>query len=627
MTTRSIPTEILTQHVAVLGKTGSGKTSTAKLLIEQVVADGARVCVLDPIKSDWWGLTSSRDGKKAGLPFHILGGPRGHVPLHASAGKVIGEIVANGALPLSIIDMADFEPGGQAKFFTEFAPTLLRKMRGVVYLVIEEAHLFAPKERSGIGAENLSIHWAKTLATAGRSKGVRLVLVTQRTQALHNALLGSCDTMIAHRLTAPADQEPVIKWLKANTSKEVLEQVTGSLASLKTGDAWLCSGEAKRFEIVHFPRIATYDNTATPTGDGDTREIKTAAVDQDKLRAIIGDAAEKAKQDDPRELRKEIARLRGEIAKVPGAAVITPRTIEKAILTNADRALLDKLAAAIEASVRLSSETLGAAESRAELRMQSAVADYLNTTRNVALDVAHELEKVLGRVGVQKVLGKLSAVSSQPSTTNTHAPIATGSRTTPAASQGRRVAPAAATSRPASLPPSRAGAPSAVGGESLPPAKQKILNALAWLATVGLTAADRQVVAFVASTSSKSSAYENNVSALRTAGYLDYPGPNRLRLTAAGAERAVAPEAPLTAADLHQQVQALVAPAQWRIVKAAIDAYPTALSREDLAERASTSAASSAFENNVSRMRSLGLLDYPQQGYVVATPLLFLEAA
>jgi hypothetical protein len=158
-----------------VGKTGSGKTSTAKLAIEQVVAEGARVCILDPIKSDWWGLTSSADGKRPGLPFHILGGPRGHVPLHASAGKAIGEIVANGALPLSIIDMADFEPGGQAKFFTDFAPTLLRKMRGVVYLVIEEAHLFAPKERSGIGAENLSIHWAKTLATAGRSKGIRLM--------------------------------------------------------------------------------------------------------------------------------------------------------------------------------------------------------------------------------------------------------------------------------------------------------------------------------------------------------------------------------------------------------------------------------------------------------------------
>jgi hypothetical protein len=109
-----IPTAALKQHIAFLGKTGSGKTSTAKLAVEQILRDdpNARICVLDPIKSDWWGLTSSANGRNPGLPFYILGGPRGHVQLHDSAGKAIGELVANGALPLSIIDMADFKPGG-----------------------------------------------------------------------------------------------------------------------------------------------------------------------------------------------------------------------------------------------------------------------------------------------------------------------------------------------------------------------------------------------------------------------------------------------------------------------------------------------------------------------------------
>lgn len=314
----AIPEVALSQHTAIVGKTGSGKTSTSKLAIEQAVARGARVCVLDPIKSDWWGLTSSADGKRPGLPFHILGGPRGHVSLHASAGKAIADVVASGALPLSIIDMADFEPGGQAKFFVDFAPTLLRKIRGIVYLVIEEAHIFAPKERSGIGAESMSIHWAKTLATAGRSKGIRLILVTQRTQALHNALLGSCDTLIAHRLTAPADQEPIVKWLKANTSRDVLEMVSSELSSLRTGTGWLCSGEAKIFQRVEFPRIATYDNTATPTDDDKHRdEVKTAPVDQEKLRAIIGDAVQEAEASDPKQLRAKVAKL--EFGKVMAA--------------------------------------------------------------------------------------------------------------------------------------------------------------------------------------------------------------------------------------------------------------------------------------------------------------------
>lgn len=341
------PPEVLAQHTAILGKTGSGKTSTAKLAIEQVVAGGSRVCILDPIKSDWWGLTSSADGKKPGLPFHILGGPHGHVPLHASAGKAIGEVVATGALPLSIIDMADFEPGGQSRFFIEFAPVLMRKMRGVLYLVIEEAHLFAPKERSGMGAENMAIHWAKTLATAGRTKGIRLIVLTQRTQALHNAVLGSCDSMVVHRITAPADQEPVVKWLRANMDAETRAQVETSLSGIRTGSAWLCSGEAKLHELVNFPRIKTYDNTATPTEGGKELTVKTAPVDAEKLRAIVGEAVKEAEANDPKLLKKRIAELEREKATQKPQPVAKPEVDQKALDTAYKKGLLDGRASVV----------------------------------------------------------------------------------------------------------------------------------------------------------------------------------------------------------------------------------------------------------------------------------------
>lgn len=335
------PEKLLEQHVAVLGKTGSGKTSTAKLIIEQVVEDGARVCILDPIKSDWWGLTSSVDGEHPGLKFNILGGPRAHVPLHAAAGAAIGEIVANGRLPLSILDMAEFEMGGLQQFFTHFAPMLLRKMTGVLYLVIEEAHEFAPKERGGFSAESMAIHYAKKLATAGRSKGIRLILATQRTQSLHNALLGSCDTLIAHRMTAPADQEPIVKWLKANLPPDKAKEVAGSLQSLKTGEGWICSGEAGLFERRQFPRISTYDNTATPTSGSTRIEVKTAAVDQDKLRSIVGTAVEEAKANDPAVLKKQIAELRATVSSLeqsakrkPVAPLMKPDVVERFVITN-----------------------------------------------------------------------------------------------------------------------------------------------------------------------------------------------------------------------------------------------------------------------------------------------------
>jgi DNA helicase HerA-like ATPase len=163
----AIPTEVLRHHTAILGKTGSGKTSTEKLAVEQVVDEGYRVCILDTLKSDWWGITSSASGKSEGLPFKILGGPRGHVPLHSSAGKVIGQLVGSGKLPLSIVDVADFEPGGVQRFFVDFAQALWKNAKGVVYLVIEEAHEIAPKERAGFGAEN----WRSLAVSGGDVQG------------------------------------------------------------------------------------------------------------------------------------------------------------------------------------------------------------------------------------------------------------------------------------------------------------------------------------------------------------------------------------------------------------------------------------------------------------------------
>lgn len=308
--TKTFNAAIIAQHTAILGKTGSGKTSTEKLIVEQVVAEHYRVCILDTQKSDWYGIASNRKGTGPGLPFTILGGPRKHVDLRAGDGKAIGQLVGTGKLPLSVLDMADFEPGGVQRFFSDFAQSLMRHMRGVLYLVIEEAHEIAPKERAGFGAENLSIHWAKKLATAGRSKGIRLVVATQRTQSLHNAVLGSCETLIVHRLTAPADQEPIMKWLRANTDKANADKIAQSLSSLPTGTGWICSGEAKIFKPKAMPRITTYDNSATPTLDSTAHDIVTAPVDHDELKRIMGDAYAEAQANDPKALHRQIADLK-----------------------------------------------------------------------------------------------------------------------------------------------------------------------------------------------------------------------------------------------------------------------------------------------------------------------------
>jgi hypothetical protein len=573
----AIPDAALRQHIAFLGKTGSGKTSTAKLAVEQILRDdpAARVCVLDPIKSDWWGLTSSADGKRAGLPFYILGGPRGHVPLHESAGKAIGELVATGALPLSIIDMADFRPGGLSQFFNDFAPALMKRMRGVVYLVMEEAHEFAPKERSGIGAENMAIHYAKQLATAGRSKGIRIIVVTQRTQALHNALLGSCDTMIAHRLTAPADQEPVKKWLKANVSKEIFERVSSSLASLKTGSAWICSGEAQVAELVQFPKIGTFDNSATPTGKDQSQEVKTAPVDQDKLRTIIGTAVKQAEADDPKKLRERIAVLERDNQKLE-------RERDSARAAEPIQQLMDPFAVVVAEQRGFRAgfdEAVNQASQHVEGVRRAIALAMTDATNEINAIAAHELKFVIAESDIPS--------GSPPA----RPPAPTPTRATPA--------------------PARTPSPAASGDGSLSNPQRQLLKALAWWSRMGHDNPSRPQVAAIAGWKVTAGHLRNVVGSLNASGHT-VSRDGHIALTGKGAAAAPEPDMGLTLID---GLRGVLSNPQKQILDYLLKARG-AKSRAEIAESVGWDANAGHLRNVIGSMRTLEIIDYPSSGMV-----------
>lgn len=119
-----LPDEILAQHVAVLGKTGAGKSSAMRVLVESLLDRNERVCIIDP-KGDWWGLKSSADGKHPGYPVVIFGGAKADVPLNQHAGASVAELVATGNRPC-VIDLGGWHVGERTRFFIDFASTLFR---------------------------------------------------------------------------------------------------------------------------------------------------------------------------------------------------------------------------------------------------------------------------------------------------------------------------------------------------------------------------------------------------------------------------------------------------------------------------------------------------------------------
>src|ERR1700678_743245 len=73
---RALFMKLLEQHIAILGKTGSGKSYAAKGFAELLLAKHRRLCVIDPT-GVWWGLRADSTGKKPGFPIYLFGREHG----------------------------------------------------------------------------------------------------------------------------------------------------------------------------------------------------------------------------------------------------------------------------------------------------------------------------------------------------------------------------------------------------------------------------------------------------------------------------------------------------------------------------------------------------------------------
>ena len=309
-----LPDAALSQHVAILGKTGSGKTYTAKGVVEQLLHLHRRVVIVDPTGA-WWGLRLNPKGDGPGFPVIILGGQHGDAPLPPQSGAACAELVTKDAVQI-VFDTSSMTVGERTRWFTDFAGGLFRLNRAPVHLVIDEAHMFAPQGGGGSMEPQTGkmLHAANTLASGGRSRGVRLMLLTQRPAKLHKDSLTCCDTLIAMKVIAPQDRKAIEEWVKGCGDLAKGKAVLESLAQLARGEGWVWYPEGGMLTRVKFPPITTFDSSATPE-DGQTLTAPQtlASIDLAAVTASLAAAVEEAKQNDPKLMREEILRLKREL--------------------------------------------------------------------------------------------------------------------------------------------------------------------------------------------------------------------------------------------------------------------------------------------------------------------------
>ncbi len=322
-----IPARVLDQHIAILGKTGSGKTYTAKGIAESLLRAGARVCIVDPT-GVWWGLRSDASGKKPAFSIVVFGGEHGDCPLGQQHGAAIAEIIGTTDTS-AVLDTRSMTVGERTRFFADFGEALLRKNKGPLHLILDESHLFAPQGRVNDPQSGKMLHAANNLVSLGRGVGLRIILISQRPAKLHKDSLTQAETLIAMRLIAPQDRNAVEDWIGEWADPKQGKEILGSLPSLPTGEGWLWSPEIGVLERQKFPKISTYDSSRAP--DGGTAKIVLANIDLPTIQARLETVAHDAFENDPKRLRARIAELERAAKQSPvtKSAAVDPETLKK----------------------------------------------------------------------------------------------------------------------------------------------------------------------------------------------------------------------------------------------------------------------------------------------------------
>lgn len=433
--------------------------------------------------------------------------------------------------------------------------------------------------------------------------------MTQRSAVLNKNVLTQAQMLVALRTIAPQDLAAMNAWVDVHGTEEQKRTLMESLPSLPIGDAWFWSPGWPTtegiFQRVHVLPIETFDSGATPKAGEKRIEPKQAAdVDLDALKRQMAATIEKAKADDPRELRKQIAELKKQLSSTPVTLPTERQAASTPVLTDADRARLEKLSTSIEQAASLMHEDLVLAGERVKSQLELVAGEYVTLVIETASRAENALKAQLSKVSIQKILGKLATVPAPPPIHPTTPPSA------PRSPQARRVAPAPATSRPARLVSPNGDR--SVGNSGL----RRMLIALAQRPN-GLT---RAQVGIRAGLSPRTGTFATYLGKMRSSGWVADAG-ETIRITEAGLE-ALGEFTPLPEGeDLAAYWIHELGGGAGRMLQAIVNAYPNTLSREALGQAANLSEKTGTFATYLGKLRGLELVS--SRGEIRASEELF----
>ena len=282
-----LPLAALDERLAIVGTSGSGKTYAAKGLVERLMAQGARVCIVDPL-GVWWGLRAGADGGASPPPSPVVvfGGRHADVALHEGMGAALGHLVGSHQMAC-VVDVSDLgSASARREFMTAFTEALYAANTEPLHLVLDEADLWAPQRAQPDGYDLLQR--VEEIVRRGRVRGFVPWLITQRPAVLHKDVLSQADILLSMKLTSSQDRAAIGRWIEGQADRAEGRRILAALPRLARGEGWVWAPSDGVLAQVAFPRITTFDSSQTPQrGERVTAPRTLAKVDLSAITAVL----------------------------------------------------------------------------------------------------------------------------------------------------------------------------------------------------------------------------------------------------------------------------------------------------------------------------------------------------
>ncbi len=240
--------KILTGRGFVTGKSGSGKSNSVNVIVEETLDLGRPLLIIDT-DGEYWGL------KEQYRMLHLGNDDRCDATVTAADADVIVELALEEGVPV-ILDISGFLREEDADEMVHRVVKRLfqreKQVREPFLLIAEEVHEYLPQQGGLSDAGETLIQVAKR----GRKHGLGFIGVSQRPASVDKDFITQCDWITWHRLTWQNDTEVVRSLLGSDAADEVEE--------LDPGEALLMTDWDETVERVQFRKKRTFDAGATP---------------------------------------------------------------------------------------------------------------------------------------------------------------------------------------------------------------------------------------------------------------------------------------------------------------------------------------------------------------------------